>query len=242
MKAAHVAACVLALPVAHARAEQLPPATANAAATFPAGVTVRSGKSGFYYADARGLTLYALDQRIAGARSGAFTNYCSGPCLQIWAPFSAPAGAPKVGDWATIDSAQGPQWAYKSKPVFTYRADKRSGDTGGNNYDDLWTVIVHVPPAPKLLAPPGVVPLYVDGVYVLGDVTKHALFTSRNASCAVCAHWTPLLAGLAAHDIGQWTVARDGEQARWLHAGKPVFVSAEEQSGHAPTNGVVLRP
>lgn len=124
--------------------------------TYPAQVKVRRRADGFYYADARGMTLYALNQRVAFTRSGGLDPYCVGPCARIWTEATAPADAKPVGDWSVVAGRTGPQWAYRKNPVFTYAADKAPGQTAGDAYEDLWTVIVHVPPAPALTAPPTV--------------------------------------------------------------------------------------
>ena len=57
-----------------------------------------------------------------------------------------------------------------------------------------------------------------------------------------CAGWTPLLAGLSARDVGDWSVERGGPQARWTYRGKAVFVSPLDDPGAVPDGGQVLRP
>lgn len=221
------------------------PASEDAAlsdtSAYPAVVSVRTGKVGFYYADAQGRTVYAMSSRTARGRSGVTLTYCIGPCEKIWTPLAAPADAKPVGRWKVVVAAQGPQWSYKDDLVFTYNADKAPGDMAGDGYDDLWNVIAHVPPAPKLTAPASVTPRYVDGGYVLSDANGHALFTAGTANDPAPAAWAPLAAGMAARDIGDWTIQRIGDQPQWLYRGKPVFVSREEAPSLAPAGGTVLR-
>ena len=48
----------------------------------------------------------------------------SGPSRPAWPPLAAAAGAADDGDWTVITRDDGAkQWAYKGKPLYTYRAD-----------------------------------------------------------------------------------------------------------------------
>jgi predicted lipoprotein with Yx(FWY)xxD motif len=33
------------------------------------------------------------------------------------------------------------QWAYKGKPVYTYKPDQKAGDRSGDNFRDVWHII-----------------------------------------------------------------------------------------------------
>ena len=33
------------------------------------------------------------------------------------------------------------QWAYKGKPVYTYKADQKAGDRSGDNFKQVWHII-----------------------------------------------------------------------------------------------------
>ncbi len=215
-----------------------------AAPAYPPQVRVRKRSEGFYYVDAGGLTLYALNQRIAFTRSGGREPYCTGPCAKLWTELPAPSDAKPVGDWSVVTGAAGPQWAYRKNPVFTYAADRSPGQTKGDGYEDLWSLIAYVPPPPPLVAPPGVAPLYAHGRYVLADSERHALFVAEaKPACARgCQDWTPLLAGLSARDLGDWRVDRNGPRARWSWRGKPVFVSPSDESAVVPDGGQALVP
>lgn len=205
----------------------------------PPEVSVGQSKLGLVYVDSHAATLYAQSRRYAGNRTGDGLKYCSGPCAQIWSPLAAPADARPVGVWSVVDGPSGPQWAYKNDPVFTYAQDSTAGSTAGDGYDDLWRAIPYVPPAPTLKAPANVKPLFVDGAYILADSQGHVLFTSSKAPCGSdCTGFLPLGAGLAARDIGDWTVARDGDRPQWAFHGKGVYVSQDGM----PPNGVILRP
>ena len=235
---------LLHLTAANAKAPGVEVAEAKPKPTLPSGVTIRPRTAGFYYADARGMTLYVLNQRIAYSRSGGIRPYCTGPCTAIWHEFAAPTDAKPIGDWAIVTGHSGPQWAYKAGPVFTFAADRAPGDAGGDHYEDLWDVIAHIPPAPALIAPAAVLPVYRDGRYILADGNGRALFVAEtSAPCGLaCADWRPLAAGLAARGVGAWAVARDTEGAHWTYQGAPVFVSADDTPSSVPARAKLLQP
>jgi predicted lipoprotein with Yx(FWY)xxD motif len=244
MKASLLAICLLVPGPAMAQAAM--PASSDTAAldtsAHPATISVRTGKAGFYYADAAGMTLYALNAPVARGRSGATLDYCIGPCQKIWTPLTAPADAAPVGLWKVVKAMQGPQWTYRDNLVFTYNADRAPGDLGGDNYDDLWNVIDYVPPAPKIVAPAGVIPLYLTGTYLLGDAGGHVLFTAPGSCGEACMGWTPFAAGMAARDVGDWTVERGGARPQWRYRGKAIFIADDEQPNRALAGAAILQP
>lgn len=204
----------------------------------PAGVSIGQTESGAVFIDARGMTLYSLNARLAGSRSGASLKYCVGPCTSVWSPLVAPADAQAVAPWTVVDGALGRQWAYKGNPVFTYLQDRAPGSRAGDGYDDLWTAIAYVPPPPQIVAPASVTVLFVDGAYIMADRKGRALFTSDCA--AGCEQ--PLVGGMASLPIGDWKVARSGDRPQWTYRGKPVYVSQNERKTRVPQGAVVLRP
>jgi predicted lipoprotein with Yx(FWY)xxD motif/uncharacterized protein YcnI len=94
-----------------------------APAVRPAGVTVRGG----VLTDPGGLPLYTFDfDTMAGM------SHCVGECASTWRPFKAPAGAKPEGDWTLIGREDGSvQWAYKTKPLYTYAKDVPGGPATG---------------------------------------------------------------------------------------------------------------
>lgn len=209
---------------------------------YPAGVVVRDGKAGGYFADARGMTLYTLNQRLAGARSGAFSKFCTGPCAESWKPLAGGDSAPVSGDWKVADGIGGPQWFYKNNPVFTHVADKRPGDVSGDKIDDLWSVIAYVPPPPKLVAPASVSARFRDGAYVMTDADGQLLFTAAGrGDCGKgCAGWRPLGAGMASRPLGDWTVVLAAGHPQWAYKGRPVFVG-DMKAENLPAGGRLLK-
>ena len=85
-----------------------------------------------------GMTLYTFDRDAAGSAKSA----CNGPCAALWPPAMAAADAKPDGDFSIVTRDDGSkQWAYKGKPVYTYSADKKPGDTTGDHFKDVWHVV-----------------------------------------------------------------------------------------------------
>ena len=88
--------------------------------------------------DAKGMTLYTFDKDVAG--SGKST--CNGGCAALWPPAMAGATDQPAGAHTIVTRDDGArQWAYKGKPVYTYQADQKPGDRGGDNFKDVWHII-----------------------------------------------------------------------------------------------------
>ena len=93
-----------------------------------AGVTVKTTTLGPTLVDAKGMTLYTSGNDTIPAKST-----CNGPCATNWPPLTAAADASPMGDWSVVtrdDNTK--QWAYKGKPLYTYRMDAKEGDVTGN--------------------------------------------------------------------------------------------------------------
>jgi len=86
--------------------------------------------------DAKGMTLYTFD-KDAGAKSA-----CNGPCATNWPPLMAGAGAKEAGAWTIVTRDDGAkQWAYKSKPLYSFAKDGKAGDvTGDGLLNGAWHV------------------------------------------------------------------------------------------------------
>lgn len=62
------------------------------------------------------------------------TRGCVDECLNEWRPVLAPADAQPRGLWEVATRADGKkQWVYKGAALYTYAADKKTGDVFGNN-------------------------------------------------------------------------------------------------------------
>jgi len=94
--------------------------------------------SGGMLVNTSGMTLYTFDKDAAGSGK----SMCNGPCAALWPAAAAAADAKPEGDLTVVTRDDGAkQWAYKGKPVYTYSADKKAGDTTGDNFKDVWHVI-----------------------------------------------------------------------------------------------------
>jgi predicted lipoprotein with Yx(FWY)xxD motif len=91
----------------------------------PSGVTMANGA----LADPSGKALYTYDMDTMVGMS-----HCNDRCASFWPPYIAPAGAKPVGDWTIITRDDGAkQWAYKTKPLYTFMRDQPSQPgTGGS--------------------------------------------------------------------------------------------------------------
>ena len=77
--------------------------------------------------DARGMTLYTFDKDADGKSA------CNGPCAGNWPPLMASAEAKPTADYVIIGRADGgKQWAYKGKPLYTWKNDHKPGDISGD--------------------------------------------------------------------------------------------------------------
>ena len=85
-----------------------------------------------------GMTLYTFDRDVANSGKSA----CNGPCAELWPPLKASATDQPTGAYTIVTRDDGSrQWAYKGKPVYTYKADQKAGDRTGDNFRDVWHII-----------------------------------------------------------------------------------------------------
>lgn len=86
-------------------------------------------------------SLYILDDKASGAKS------CSAECALNYEPVLAPVFAESAGEWSTVEIAAGMrQWAYRGKPLFTYKADNRHRSLDGADVPGWKAVFVQEPP------------------------------------------------------------------------------------------------
>ncbi len=123
MKTMMVAAAALAALTSVALAQTAPAKTADTS----------KGKA---LVDAKGMTLYTFDKDSAGKSA------CNGPCATNWPPLVASAGAKAGGDWSVVTRDDGgKQWAYKGKPLYTWKNDKKPGDATGDGFlNNTWHI------------------------------------------------------------------------------------------------------
>lgn len=220
------------------------------ASAYPAGFTVQASPLGSVVADAAGKTLYAMNPDLSFRRIFERTRkdglrFCTGPCAEMWKPMLASKDATGPEGWSVVEGAQGPQWAYRGGPVFTYARDGKPGDVGGHEYEDMWLAVAYTPPPPAGLAvPPGVKPIVVDGEYVLADWQGNRLLAlPRGKACdAACTNLQAFSAGMAAQGVGDWTVSARDQQAHWLYRGQKVLIASISFGGDLPKSLSLIRP
>jgi predicted lipoprotein with Yx(FWY)xxD motif len=92
------------------------------------GARVATTSIGPTLVDAKGMTLYTFGNDTIPRKS-----MCVGQCAGTWPPLAAAANAQAMGDWTIVTRDDGTkQWAYKGKPLYTYRNDAKPGDVMGN--------------------------------------------------------------------------------------------------------------
>jgi len=86
--------------------------------------------------DAKGMTLYTYDRDTAAGKSA-----CNGNCATNWPPLMAAADAKDNGAYTVVTRDDGSkQWAYKGKPLYFWKDDKKPGDVEGDNRNNVWHV------------------------------------------------------------------------------------------------------
>lgn len=79
--------------------------------------------------DGKGMTLYTFDKDTAGKSA------CNGPCATNWPPLMAAADGKPMGAWTILARDDGSkQWAYKTKPLYTWSKDTKPGDVTGDGF------------------------------------------------------------------------------------------------------------
>jgi predicted lipoprotein with Yx(FWY)xxD motif len=77
--------------------------------------------------DGKGMTLYTFDKDAAGKSA------CNGQCAVNWPPLMAAAGAKADASYTIVTRDDGgKQWAYKGKPLYGWKNDKKPGDVSGD--------------------------------------------------------------------------------------------------------------
>jgi predicted lipoprotein with Yx(FWY)xxD motif len=85
----------------------------------------------------KGMTLYILDRDTTPGKST-----CNDQCATNWPPLLASADAKPVGDYTVAARDDGSkQWAFKGKPLYYWKDDKKPGDVAGDNRGNVWHVV-----------------------------------------------------------------------------------------------------
>jgi predicted lipoprotein with Yx(FWY)xxD motif len=103
--------------------------SAGALAQAAAPAKVADSSKGKIYVDAKGMSLYTFDKDSAGKSA------CNGKCAENWPPLMAAANAKASGDWSVVTRDDGKKmWAYKGKPLYTFKKDTKAGDVTGDGF------------------------------------------------------------------------------------------------------------
>lgn len=228
-------------PVPPAEPAALPPETKD----LPPGVAVQFGFRGNrYFANTAGFTLYAYE---AGKR-------CTARCLAEREPLAAGSLSRPMGDWAVLAYDDGTRlWAYKGKPVYTYRKDKFAGEAAGDEPGVWRALIEYEAPIPaeiataitetgmKYVEAATGKTLYYQGFnhrpYIYVGFNR-GIFSNCYNDCAE--EYPPLLAPQNAKPVGEWWVLTrvDGKK-QWAYRGLPVYTYRDDVPGRhlASANG-----
>lgn len=85
--------------------------------------------------DAAGRTLYTFDKDEAGKSN------CVGTCLTAWPVFSASESDTAEGEFDIVNGNAGRQWVWKSKPLYYFAGDTKSGDHNGDAKGGVWHIV-----------------------------------------------------------------------------------------------------
>lgn len=110
-------------------------ATTAATIAFAQTAPTKTGDSakGKVLTNASGMTLYVFDKDSGGKSA------CNGPCTGNWPPLVADAAAKPVANYTIITRDDGgKQWAYKDKPLYTWKNDAKPGDITGDGFNGVW--------------------------------------------------------------------------------------------------------
>ncbi len=99
--------------------------------------SAQAGELGRVLTGPNGMTLYTFANDKAPGKST-----CGGPCAENWPPFRPEAGAAApAAPLSVITRDDGSkQYAWKGKPLYFWKNDKKPGDTTGHKVRDIWFV------------------------------------------------------------------------------------------------------
>jgi predicted lipoprotein with Yx(FWY)xxD motif len=214
--------------------------------------TIRIGSSvqlGSFLVDANGKTLYYFANDVSGKSN------CTGQCSAIWPAFytqniAVPSDL-NATDFGQITTSAGTnQTTYEGWPLYYYSGDTNSGDTNGQNFQNIWFVAAN-PFYNVLLMNNSASKIY------LADVTGKALYYFKSETkgpatadpvsrcTGIClSTWTifdqsqiiaPAL--LKFTDFKEFT--RSDGQTQLSYKGSPLYLySSDANSGDTKGNGM----
>ena len=104
-------------------------AACTAFPAYGAGPAAPAMVSGDVLTGSNGMTLYTFDKDAGGK------SMCNGPCAENWPPLAAADDAKPNADMTIVVRDDGKKmWAYKGKPLYTFKKDVAAGDTNGDGF------------------------------------------------------------------------------------------------------------
>lgn len=95
---------------------------------IPPGFVIAEVGTGRMLVTYSGLSVYVWDADSAGKSN------CVGECLKKWTPVAAAEESRAHGEWTIIERSPGiRQWAFRSKPLYTYIPDTRRDSLAGSD-------------------------------------------------------------------------------------------------------------
>jgi predicted lipoprotein with Yx(FWY)xxD motif len=137
-------------------------------ADVPGQFIVQQNNAGRQLVLENGLTVYAFDGDAPNKSN------CNDSCARQWTPVAAPEiGTLKRKDWSVVQRKSGErQWAYRSKPLYTFTGDGAPGVEDGLDVDGWHAVFTQPAPAwPKSFTVQD-----TRGGTVLADARGHTLY------------------------------------------------------------------
>jgi predicted lipoprotein with Yx(FWY)xxD motif len=97
----------------------------------------KAGGLGKVLTGPNGMTLYTFAKDAEAGKSA-----CSGPCAENWPPFRPEANTPAPKAPLTVITREdgSKQYAWKGKPLYYWKNDKKAGDTTGHKMNEVWFV------------------------------------------------------------------------------------------------------
>jgi len=103
-------------------------ALALSSAAWAAPAMIGNSAKGKVLTDDKSMTPYTFDKDAPGKLA------CVGACTGNWPPLIAAAGAKAEGDYSLVKRDDEMQWAYKGKPLYRWKNDKKPGDITGDGF------------------------------------------------------------------------------------------------------------
>lgn len=134
----------------------------------PPGFAVATLSTGRLLVTAHGHSVYSSDHDAGGKSS------CDAACAETWIPIQAPALARPDGEWSLIERSAGVrQWAFRGRPLYTYRLDGDTNRLKGSDVPGWHNVYLQRAPEP----PAGFTVQDTTAGQVLADAQGRTIYT-----------------------------------------------------------------